>query len=427
MRTIQAGGAVRRNSAIYQLRWLLSAAIYCCASGWNFCGSITPVALQESGHAVAPALPAPTGPFAVGRKTFDWLSPGNAAEPPQRILVYVWYPADPAPSVRPAKYFPEWEPLRRAIGEDALKDELSNAYSVMGEVKANALADAPVAAGRESYPVLLFAHGLREKSIFYSALLEDLASHGFVVVGIDRTRDGLGVAFPDGKIQLFDEGWLKTRPRPRDDPQGSDRFQIANADAGAKGAMFVIDQLTELNRSAGREGFKDRLDLSQIGVLGHSNGGRIAARTAELDQRVKACMNLDGWDNGRPFLSDRPGGGPSQPFMVLGGNHTGRSDRRNGPDAAARQFLANFMSSMASRTYWGIIMGFEHSDCTDIPLLASAGEPKLLQQKLRMIEVTRAYVLAFFEAQLRGRHSPLLDGPSAKYPEVALQSFQPRR
>jgi hypothetical protein len=113
--------------------------------------------------------------------------------------------------------------------------------------------------------------------------------------------------------------------------------------------------------------------------------------------------------------------------MVLGGNHTGRSDRRGGPDAAARQFLASLLGSMPSRDYWVVIAGFDHPDCTDVPILACSLDPDLLSRKVRIMEVTRAYVRAFFESELQGKHSRLLDGPATAYPEATLRSFGPGR
>ena len=39
----------------------------------------------------------------------------------------------------------------------------------------------------------------------------------------------------------------------------------------------------------------------------------------------------------------------------------------------------------------------------------------------RSLDITRAYVLAFFDEHLRGEPRSLLDGPSARYPEVGFR------
>ncbi|MFI6742838.1 hypothetical protein ACIBI9_58955 [Nonomuraea sp. NPDC050451] len=40
----------------------------------------------------------------------------------------------------------------------------------------------------------------------------------------------------------------------------------------------------------------------------------------------------------------------------------------------------------------------------------------------RSLEITRAYVCAFFDQHLKGRKQPLLDGPSPTAPEVTFHN-----
>ena len=57
-------------------------------------------------------LPAPRGPFAVGRTSFDWVDETRddslAPEPGHRreVMAWVWYPAEPG-SAAPVAYLPE--------------------------------------------------------------------------------------------------------------------------------------------------------------------------------------------------------------------------------------------------------------------------------------------------------------------------------
>ena len=66
--------------------------------------------------------------------------------------------------------------------------------------------------------------------------------------------------------------------------------------------------------------------------------------------------------------------------------------------------------------------GTMHTSFTDLALLADqtgidigAGLPGA-----RSLEITRAYVRAFFDQHLRGRPQALLDEPSPRYPEVTF-------
>src|SRR4029078_7139052 len=57
---------------------------------------------------------------------------------------------------------------------------------------------APPAAGR--HPVLLLSHGLGSSTALLTAHATDLASHGYVVVGIDHPGDALPVDIGGGRI-----------------------------------------------------------------------------------------------------------------------------------------------------------------------------------------------------------------------------------
>src|SRR5436305_7404527 len=57
-------------------------------------------------------LPAPTGPFRVGRTITEWTDPARvdplapAPGTPRRLAVWLWYPATPGPAAAPAAYTP---------------------------------------------------------------------------------------------------------------------------------------------------------------------------------------------------------------------------------------------------------------------------------------------------------------------------------
>jgi len=73
---------------------------------------------------------------------------------------------------------------------------------------------------------------------------------------------------------------------------------------------------------------------------------------------------------------------------------------------------------------WLVVAGAVHASFTDLGLLADqfgidigAGIPGA-----RSLDITRAYVLAFFDQHLRGRPQALLDQPSPHYREVTFCS-----
>lgn len=138
--------------------------------------------------------------------------------------------------------------------------------------------------------------------------MEDLASHGYVVAGIDHIFDLPGVVLPDGRLVV---------PQPAPRQTGSaESIEKKRADMRAADIRFVVDQLQHLNANT-ESIFRARLELARLGVFGHSAGGRSAARACQLDARIKACLNQDGNMFWQPFWLDESGNSMHQPYMTL--------------------------------------------------------------------------------------------------------------
>src|SRR2546430_15962336 len=93
----------------------------------------------------------------------------------------------------------------------------------------------------------------------YSTLAEDLASHGYIVVGFDAPYRTNTVVFPDGRV---------IRRRPENDPElcpaphgeEQDRCIGRLLTAWTADIAFVLDRLKPLNHSDSSGRFMGRLD-----------------------------------------------------------------------------------------------------------------------------------------------------------------------
>ncbi len=153
----------------------------------------------------------------------------------------------------------------------------------------------------------------------YATLAEDLASHGYVVVGFDAPYRTGRVVFPDGR--------LITRT-PENNPElvsGKEFTRRANKLLAAWTAdiAFVLDRLERLNTSDPSGRFARRLDMTRIGVFGHSFGGAQAAQFCHDDERCRAGIDIDGAPLGSVVLA-----GIHKPFMFLLSDHSHESDAR---------------------------------------------------------------------------------------------------
>ncbi|MFZ0061972.1 MAG: hypothetical protein WAL47_08030 [Pyrinomonadaceae bacterium] len=153
---------------------------------WLFINSaaqmVAPVSVSSRQNASADeiVLPTPTGSYRVGRASFhriDTSRPEPFTEDPsdhREVLFQIWYPAEPAGgTVAPyVDSLPDDEVFRYAfVGIEPLMKTRSHAFT---RVK--------VSGAKKRYPVIIFSHGLGRVAAHYTAFLENLASHGYIVV-----------------------------------------------------------------------------------------------------------------------------------------------------------------------------------------------------------------------------------------------------
>jgi predicted dienelactone hydrolase len=359
-------------------------------------------------------LPPPDGPSAVGRTSYAWTDPTRPEpwldDPAERrqLRVYAWYPTPPTAARSKAPYFPEL---------DQLRDQFPwyERFAIRS-VRTRVLADAEVAPAPAKYPVLLFSPGANNSSLFYSSLSEELASHGFVVVGMEHTHEGRGQVLPDGRVARPDAE--RQRPRPDSPTRQADgaRFYRQRVEVRARDAAFVLDQLAQLGEKDPLPG--GCLDLARVGVFGHSLGGVAATEAARLDARFQAVANLDGLAEGQPMYVEPTGRGVEQTFLYLG------KPLREELPAKLRAKQDDIFRSVKEGSFRVLIAGADHTSFSDEPFWA----PGNGAAKARVLTVVRAYLVEFFRRQLLGRRTELFDGPSTAYPEATLERFsQPPR
>jgi len=256
---------------------------------------------------------------------------------------------------------------------------------------------------------------------FYSAIIEELASHGYIVAAIGHPFESQEVIFPDKRIVTYDESQVKDGLR-----FARERIEVRAADAS-----FVVSQLINLNMSAGK--FRGRINPERIGIFGHSRGGLAAAMACQKDQRFKAGLNMDGGTLGGPFYPDAV---PKQPFLwfirfkpepsdeqLLNWKMTREQWNQNRDRIESR--VNGYFQKIISGSYRVTLNGASHETFSDTPLFAPKVDLEILAFRFRMMRIVRTYTLAFFDRHLRNEKSQLLNGASTDYPEVTVERFEP--
>jgi predicted dienelactone hydrolase len=237
------------------------------------------------------------GNFAVGHSTQRLNVRGTRGEL-RPIDVHLWYPArshddcdspsnldqgadDQGCSVTLSVYasrlygiplLPQWDPLSWTIGSS------------------ESFENVPIARGHRQFPVIIFSHGHTGQAIEYVYTVEALASFGFIVAAPDHlngTADDFRIDFINSEagfelLHCFD-GLASPCARAGVPESMTDRVHDVSA---------VLDALPTW--------FGERVDVTRVGILGHSRGSVTALAVAggsttwgfPPEPRVKALMGL---------------------------------------------------------------------------------------------------------------------------------------
>ena len=278
--------------------------------------------------------------------------------------------------------------------------------------------DAEVSPQQHSYPVVLMRTGGAALTTDYTSLAEDLASHGYVVVGFDAPYRSWVVVLPDGRvIARAPQNNLDLVGGPQADQLANKLVQAWTADTG-----FALDQLERLNTSDPSGRFLGRLDMQRVGVFGHSLGGATALLFCHDDSRCKAGIDVDGAPLGKVIAE-----GVTQPFMFLLSDHRGESTDAETPEAI-RQAGANIRSIYdrlpGDRRLEIVIQGANHYMFSDGAMLKSPLVMRALRtlgivrlDGRRQVAVTAHYISTFFDVYLKGAPASELKSQT-EYPEI---------
>lgn len=358
------------------------------------------------------SLPNPTGVYKVGTRSIHIKTtmdePITKDTTDQReLMVKVWYPAKNNTSS-----------IREPYLDNANRTSFIQKYgggilppasmNYLDRVKTHAYQEAPIA--NDTFPVLLFSHGYGSNASGYYALLTEIASHGYIIINMNHTYESLGTTFPDGSEKYFDyefqaidganamqhitpikeafEKKLSYDERHAIIREASKTYNVTTmVKRWTKDMVYTIDQLEDWNRN----GFlKGRLDLTKIGVFGHSRGGGAAGQVTIKDTRVKAAVNIDGvqWGEMMDTLYHKP-------FLYIAADWP-----------AEHQDINAHVYKHKSTDYFyeSKIRTAAHPNFMDIPFMVSVkrlAQTGTIDAELG-IKITNDLIISFFDRHLKG-------------------------
>ena len=257
-------------------------------------------------------MPKPTGEYAVGTFTYtvkddrqEVLSIGGM----RSVTARVFYPADKE-SVKAL-------PKAQAMSENMVKG-FKQAFKAAPDFKKNpeinhmeCCQDAPQIPGIK-FPLIMFNHGMLSYREGNSFLCIELASHGYVVISVAHSGEGVCTEFDDGSFVFFDKTIQKRQYEPMlggvmaifklTKAKGTDEDLARMFDETQnKYCRFLMSRLPEWIRDNevalgyAKNNLADLIDFSKgVGVSGHSMGGDTAYALCARNPEFVCGINLDG-------------------------------------------------------------------------------------------------------------------------------------
>ncbi|PYQ94554.1 MAG: hypothetical protein DMF95_15095 [Acidobacteria bacterium] len=387
-------------------------------------------------------LPPPTGRYAVG--TTAWRVTDSSRHETfttsgefRQVEVLAWYPAAAPRSGGLAAYLREGLAEVRSFAK--LFGAAETVFDGLAEVRTHAGLDAAPAVTPRKFPVLLFSHGYTSIPSAYTALLEDLASHGYAVLSIVHPYEATAATLADGRVVSLLDNAGTPLPAIRDvfgewGTEDETMGAVTRATDAAEqirllrgylaglrrtdlalrrwvdDTKLVIDRLSNVPPKSAAGQLAARLDIGRLGVFGHSMGGVTAGQFCLEDRRCRAGLNLDGIPQyGTMIDKSMP-----RPFLMV---YSARPGRSGASDAIYRR---------AAHPYYRVdVRDTRHLDFCDMvfwggplrerPVLGTLAP-------LRATEITGVIVRQYFDQELLRQRSTLLGGMPL-FPEVSVRTF----
>ncbi len=241
---------------------------------------------------------APTGPFHVGTVSRQLPDPSRHVP----TMIQLFYPTS-ASAGAPAPYMPKKT-------ADLAAQQLQQPPQLLESIATGAFESAKSAAGKR--PVVLFSPGLQELRSDDTALAEELASRGFIVVAIDHPYESAIVQLTDGQLIL-------SRFQDSNDPTTSAQLRAAAVQSRVGDIKAVLHALPAIEAKGLLRG---RLDLRKLGMFGFSLGGAATAEAMRDLPQIRAGLDLDGSLYGKSLTVPL-----TRPFLFLA-----RDDHNNATD-----------------------------------------------------------------------------------------------
>lgn len=355
-----------------------------------------------------PELPPLSGPEGIGTFTVQLVDRtrdelyGESRRRPREFVAQIWYPASPVLVETPVPWSQDWEVVAPAIAREmGLPSWFWNHTQY---TPSHAGESIPISAG--THPVLIYSHGWGGMRTNTLNQIEQLVSNGYIVIAPDHTYAAVATVFEDGEVIYKD-------PKVMPDPAAVTETELVDAETNlvATIAGDLVHIFTELERGeAGAFGeAANSVDLTRVGVYGHSEGGAAAIKVCLEMEQCDAVLAMD--PKVEAFTEEDLQQTMTRPALYM------RSDEWL--DTSNEALLRGIAARGEAITYLVGIEGAWHTDFLMTPLLSPFTSQFGISGSIpdgRVIRIVNNYLRGFFDVFLLETGSAALD--SVTFDEV---------
>ena len=311
----------------------------------------------------------------------------------RKIMIQVWYPTDEYEGEK--ELYIDYGDIRIKALADQF-DYNPSLFRKLINIKTNSIKRA-VPSNDSSFPLIIFSHGLGGNRTQNTIMVEELASHGYVVIAIEHPYDANVSIFNSGEIADYRSGInYQNRKSQKLTPEEFWAIRLPQLKTRAGDVNFVLNQI-ELGNFPNQ--LMKIINLDNIGIFGHSFGGATSIYSSYVDDRIDACINLDGWMVVVP--DDIINNGIGKNFMYIG--------QEQWDEKLNYQKLEAFIKSNPKSSKI-LIPGTTHYDFSDTPHMSKAA--KLLKKSGQLDSnglknVLNELIVSFFNENLKKSKSDI--------------------
>jgi predicted dienelactone hydrolase len=340
-----------------------------------------------------------------------------------RITVQVWYPSEKA-DINPCYY----QTKESAAAIASIFGMPGFILNYLSKINTNSFQDAIPHKADAPYPVIFYSPGGSGWINQASAVNEELASNGFVVISVGHESTEPFLRNENGDVItldmyneyassinnelysdqvenikgiIIDCDNIEAKYELHQELNKAQPLNVNDVKERTGNIYYIINRLNEINKE-----LSGIADTSSIGIFGFSKGGAVAGEVCVNDNPVRAGINLDGFMYGD--IVEEP---IDRPFMFI---HSVSSD----PEAYINDY---FFHQSTEEAYMLKISGTTHANFGDLSLFDGVFKNRGVLGSIdgeKAIRIQRDYILAFFNKHLKNLNNHLLDNNEMGYDEV---------